>query len=46
MQGMTEREMKLVACVLDRENWTKAARSIGVSVWTVAADREKLSLKI
>lgn len=31
---------------MDGENWTNATISIGVSSWTVAADCEKLSVKI
>jgi DNA-binding CsgD family transcriptional regulator len=46
MDSLTERERRLVECLVDGMNWTNAALSMGVSSWTVAADREKLSVKI
>jgi hypothetical protein len=44
--SLTEREQLLVKCMLDGENHTEAARSIGGSTWTVRQDRMELVRKI
>jgi len=44
--SLTEREQLLVKCMLDGENRTQAARSIGVSTWTITHDKTRLAEKI
>ena len=46
LDSLTEREQMLVECMLAGKNRVQAARSIGVSSWTINYDRTRLAEKI
>jgi DNA-directed RNA polymerase specialized sigma subunit len=46
LSSLTEREQLLVECMLAGKNRVQAARSIGVSTWTITHDKMDLARKI
>jgi len=44
--SLTERQQLLVECMLAGKNRVQAARSIGVSTWTITHDKMRLAEKI
>jgi len=44
--SLTDREQLLVECMMDGQNHTQAAKSIGISTWTVRQCKMGLALKV